>query len=95
MVLYQKHINQAFLGINSLIANLTQSAGVPEQLYSTVLEFFDVILDVWRVEFIVYGMSPFQTGGLSGATTNTSPISFITLIKVLIPGAFYTIIIGY
>ena len=69
------------------MANFTQSAGVPEQLYSVISESFGVILDECNVEFIVIAC-PIPDCGLSGATTTISPMSFIIDIKVLIPGAF-------
>ena len=69
------------------MANFTQSAGVPEQLYSIISEFFGVILEECNVEFIVMAC-PIPDCGLSGATTITSPMFLTTDIKVLIPGAF-------
>lgn len=79
-------LSSGFLGINSFTASLTQSAGVPEQLYSKRSNVLGVTLEQWSVEFIVIAW-PVPDWGLSGATTITSPISDMISIRHLIPGA--------
>ncbi|MNS73097.1 hypothetical protein D3C72_1065270 [compost metagenome] len=75
-----------FLFKTSFTANFTQSTGVPEHEYSISTSFPTVILLRYKVLLMVMAW-PVADWGLSGATTTTSPISFITLIKVRIPGA--------
>ncbi len=70
----------------SCTAIFTQSTGVPEQLYSMIASVSFEIL--FRCSVLLMVMAcPIALCGLSGATTITSPISDITSIKALIPGA--------
>ena len=75
-----------FLSSISFIASFMQSAGVPEVLYSICgpSSIFSFLQN--RVLFIVIAC-PIALCGLSGATTTTSPILFITFINDLNPGA--------
>jgi hypothetical protein len=75
-----------FLFRISFTASFTQSTGVPEQLYSEKGSFSLDILFKYKVLLIVIAW-PMALCGLSGATTTISPISDITAIKALSPGA--------
>ena len=68
------------------MANFTQSAGVPEQLYALCEPLLILTSSAYKVESKVIAC-PMPLCGLSGATTTTSPIVFITSIRVLIPEA--------
>ena len=69
----------------SFMANLTQSAGVPEQLYSIILILSDFIFLQCSIEFIVIAC-PIADRGESDYN-KTSPISLITFISARSPGA--------
>ena len=78
---------------------MTQSAGVPEQLYSIVLMLSDFIFLQCSIEFIVMAC-PMADWGESGATTKTSPIPLIIFISArrpgaLIPSSFVTRMSGF
>ena len=75
-----------FLFKISFTPNFIQSAGVPEHEYSICGPLSILIKLHSNVELTVIAW-PIPDCGLSGATTTTSPILFITEINDLIPGA--------